>query len=90
MTPDIPDLDDVVDLDVSQPDDDRMWLVLFDEDYDGVMLDGEDNVALLVDSDQAGEVLRLACGIITKLTPHQDEYRIDVLVDELQEARDDD
>lgn len=54
------DVDEIIDLDVSDPDDERKWIVLFDEDYDNVMLDGNDNVALLVNEKQAFEVWRLA------------------------------
>jgi len=83
-------VDDYVDLDVSQPDDDHRWLVLFDEDYENVMLDQEDNVALLVDRDQAGEVLQLACTAITALTDHRDKEFIDFLIDELQDIQEGD
>lgn len=80
----IPAIDEYIDLDVSQPDDDHRWLVLFDEDYEDVMLDAEDNVALLVDKDHAAEVLRLACTAITSLTDHRDEEFLDFLIEELQ------
>ena len=83
-------VDDHVDLDVSAPDDDHRWLVFFDEDYENVMLDQEDDVALLVDRDQAGEVLQLACTAITALTDHRDEGFIDFLIDELQDIQEGD
>jgi len=38
----------------------RSWLVLWDEDYGDLMIDGEDNLYLLVDDEQAAEVERLA------------------------------
>lgn len=83
-------VDDYVDLDAGPPDDDHRWLVLFDEDYEDLMLDAEDNVALLVDRDQAGEVLRMACTAITDLTDHRDEDLPLYLTEELQDLQEGD
>lgn len=43
--------------------DDRHWLILYPEDYDNFMKDGEGNLFVLVDDEQAAEVERLAKGI---------------------------
>lgn len=53
-----------VNLDVTHPDSDRRWIVLYPEDYHNVMLDGDDRVALLIDGEQALEVWRLASEVL--------------------------
>jgi len=53
---------------MSDQDDDRRWLVLFEEDYDNVTIDPQGNVGVLVDIEQAGEVLRLASNILADLS----------------------
>ena len=54
------DINDVLDLDVSDPGDDRQWLILYDEDYDSLMLDQTDQVALLLNERQAFVLFRLS------------------------------
>ncbi|UXF50828.1 MAG: hypothetical protein HQRvContig01_17 [Haloquadratum phage sp.] len=41
-------------------DTDRSWLILYSEDYDNFMVDGQDQVGLLVNQEQARELKRLA------------------------------
>lgn len=56
-----PDWTDITDQEDSHPGDtDRAWVVLFDEDYATHMFDGEDNLAILLDHEQAHELKRLA------------------------------
>jgi len=86
----IPALDDVVDMELDA-DDDRRWLVLYEEDYSNVLLDSEDSVALLVDCNQAVEVLQLASQAVAGLAPDHapDKAPIDAMIDALREVRDD-
>ncbi|MFP4628924.1 MAG: hypothetical protein ACOCSD_06985 [Halolamina sp.] len=51
--------DEYVDLEL-EAEDRRAWVILFEEDYDNLLLDGDDRVALLVDEEQARELRRLA------------------------------
>jgi predicted ArsR family transcriptional regulator len=86
-----PVLDDVIDMTIDTSDDDeRMYLVLFEEDYDDLILDAEDSVALLVDNDQAVEILKIASNIVAELAPTQapDKEPIQAMIDDLKEVRD--
>lgn len=89
---DAADPDDVFDFDVSPPDDARKWLVLYPEDYDDVMLDGEDQVALLVDIEQAGEIVRLGTTAIASLSARADgaDDVMETLIEELERQLEDD
>lgn len=80
-----------MDLDTTDPPEDRKWLVLYDEDYDDVMIDGEDSIALLLDAEQAAEVVRLACLIVGSISKEAgDEGEVlQLLVDRLETASDD-
>lgn len=85
----MPVLEDVVDMDLGLEDDDeRRWLVLYDEDYDDLLIDGEDSVALLLDSKQAGEVLQLASVLVGDLAAEDapEKEPIDAIIDRLQEV----
>lgn len=86
-----PELGDVLEYPDDQRTDDRRWLVLYDEDYDDVAIDLEDNVALLVDIHQAGEIIRLGAQALAELS-HRDADGDDVIrdmTDELQRVADD-
>jgi hypothetical protein len=86
-----PELGELLEFPQSQADGDQRWLVLFDEDYDQVAIDIEDNVGLRVDIEQAGEVIRLAATALADLS-HRDADGDDVLrdmVDALEEEIDD-
>jgi hypothetical protein len=48
--------------------DDMRYLILYPEDYEGYGVDVEDNLALLVDEDNAREIKRLAEDIIEELS----------------------
>lgn len=69
---------DPLEFDVSNPDDERKWIILYPEDYDNVMLDGEDQVAILVDDVQAGELIRLGCMALADIS-NRAEHGDDVL-----------
>lgn len=64
----IPVLDDVMQFPDEQEDGDRRWIVLYDQDYDNVIIDPEGNVGVLVGIEQAGEVYRLAAQVIASLS----------------------
>lgn len=64
----LPVLDEVLDMELDA-DDDRRYLVLYDEDYDNLLLDAGDSVALLVDCNQAVEILKLASSAVADLAP---------------------
>lgn len=83
---------DVFDLDVTPPDAERRWLVLYDEDYHDVMLDGKDNVGLLLDLDDAAEVFRLASQVLASLSAVEadGDDAIGEMITQLEEVRDDD
>jgi hypothetical protein len=78
-----------MDLDISE-DDERMYVVLYEEDYDDLLLDAEDSVALLVDNDQAVELLKLASNVVGELAPEHapDKEPIQAMIDSLKEVRD--
>lgn len=83
----IPALDDIVDMELGE-EPERRWVVLFEEDYEDVLFDAEDSVALLVDNNQAVELLRLANEAVTQLAPVDapDEEPIDAIIGALQEV----
>jgi hypothetical protein len=73
-------------------DDDRRWIVLYPEDHDNFLRDVEGNVGVLVDIEQAGELLRLAAETVAHLS-HRDAAGDDVLDDlivDLERVRDSD
>lgn len=80
MSDDPPELGDVLDFDLRDPDDEYRWIVLFEEDYDNVALDVDGNLAFLVDIDQTGELIRLAAQSLAALS-HRDADGDDVLRD---------
>lgn len=86
----IPTLDDVVDMELEEHDD-RKWVVLYDEDYDDLLIDADDSVALLVDNNQACELLRLTSQVVADLAPEYapDKEPIQAMIDELQEVQND-
>ena len=85
-----PTLDDVVNMEL-EAGGERRWMVLFDEDYDDMLLDAEDSVAVLLDYDQALEVLRLANEIVSALAPADapDDEPVGAMIKALEEVRDD-
>lgn len=86
----IPVLEEVLDME-PEADEDHRYLVLYDEDYEDFLVDGEDTVALLVDCNQAVEVLRLASRVVADLAPEHapDKEPIDAMIEALQEVNDD-
>lgn len=82
-------LDEVLDMELADPED-RRWIVLFEEDYDDLLIDKADSVALLVDNEQAVELLRLTSKVVADLSPDHapDKEPIDAMIDALQEVRD--
>lgn len=87
----IPTLDDVLDMELEERDD-RKWVVLYDEDYDDLCIDAGDSVALLVNNNQACELLKLTSQVVADLAPEYapDKEPIQAMIDELQEVKDDD
>lgn len=84
-------LGEVLDMELDTgDDDDRRYVVLFDEDYDDVLIDADDSVALLVDNDQACELLRLTSKVVAELAPRHapDKEPIQAMIDNLQEVQD--
>lgn len=84
MTPQIPALNEVtrqaLDEEPEYDDGDRMYLILFDEDYHGHGSDLAGNVALLLDREQAVEVRDLAQEIVDELdgeTPESQDTETD-------------
>lgn len=53
--------------------DDKRYIVLFDEDFEGTISDVEGNLALLVDEEQAREVKWIAEDVIDQLSEGGDE-----------------
>jgi hypothetical protein len=90
-TEQVPVLDDVLDMD-PDPDEDHRYIVLYDEDYDDLILDTEDSVALRVDCNQAVEILRLTSKVVSALAPDHapDKEPIEAMIDALQEVSDGD
>lgn len=86
----IPAFEDVVDMGLDAPEDHR-YIVLFDEDYDDLVLDTEDSLGLLVGCDQAVELLKLASEVVADLAPEEapDDDPIDAMIEALQGVRDD-
>lgn len=86
----VPTLGDVVEMDLDANEEDgRRWVVLFDEDYDDLLIDADDSVALLVDNNQACELLKLTSQVISDLAPEYapDKDPIDAMIDSLKEVR---
>lgn len=84
---DMEELYDVLEIPEEQRSDEKRWIVLYPDDYSNIVLDADDNVAVEVDIDQAGEVFRLATEIIASLS-HQDADGDDViqtLIDKLED-----
>jgi len=77
---DPPELGDVLSFPDAPRDDDRRWIVLFDEDYDNFVRDVDGSVGVLVDQQQAGELLSLTAQTIAQLSP-RDATGDDVLRD---------
>ena len=76
----IPALGEVVDFPSDQPGSEERWIVLYPEDYETFGRDPEGNLAVLVDQEQAGELLALTAEVIASLSP-RDATGDDVLRD---------
>ena len=87
----LPTLDEVLDMELDA-DETQRYLVLHDEDYEDLIIDAGDSVALLVDYKQAIEVLRLASMVVADLAPGHapDKEPIEAMIDALQEEVDGD
>lgn len=86
----IPALGDVVEYS-DQEHDDRRWILLYDEDYEDLIIDLDDTVGILVESHQAGEILELAAKVLADLS-HKDADGgdvIDDMIDALEAISDD-
>jgi len=83
----VPALESVLDMEV-EDEDERRYVVLYDDDYDDLMLDAEDSVALLVDLQQALELLRITSSVVGQLAPESapDKEPIEAMIQALQEA----
>jgi hypothetical protein len=92
MSSDPPELGEVMTFPDEPRDDDRRWLVLFPDDFDNFGRDPDGNLAVLVDQQQAGEILHLAAETVAALS-HKDADDgdvIDDLIDGLKDARESD
>jgi len=70
MSADEPEtLGDVMEFPDLPRDDDRRWIVLFPDDYHNFGRDPEGNLAVLVDQEQAGELLSLCAECVAALSP---------------------
>jgi hypothetical protein len=79
-----------MDFDLSDAPADRRWIVLFEEDHDNVALDTDGNLAVLVDIEQTGELIRLGAESLAALSS-RDAEGDDVIADmiaALEEVRD--
>jgi len=88
----VPTLDDVLDMELEDDEENgRRWVVLYDEDYDDLCIDAGDSVALLVDNNQACELLKLTSEVVADLAPEYapDKEPIQAMIDELQEVKPD-
>jgi len=83
--------DNSLDLDLRSDSEERKWLVLYEEDYSNVIIDGKDNVALLVDIEQASEVVRLATMAIESISSvaENDQEVLETLIEQLEMELDD-
>lgn len=83
----MPNLGDVLNMDGDGVGE-RKWIVLYEEDYEELVFDRDDSVALLVDNDQALEVLKLASQMVADLAPEHapDKEPIQAMIDALEEA----
>jgi len=86
----IPTLEDVLDMDLEDAED-RKWVVLYDEDYEDLCIDAGDSVALLIDNNQACELLKLTSHVIADLAPQYapDKDPIEAMIHALQEVQND-
>jgi hypothetical protein len=75
-----PELDDVMAFPDRPPEGKRRWIVLYEGDYDNFARDPQGNVGVLVNYEQAGEMLRLAAESIASMSP-RDATGDDVLRD---------
>lgn len=89
--PDQPELGDVVDFEVEQADD-KLWTVLFEEDYHNFVKDIEGNIGVLLDLEQSTEVFHLAAEQIATLsqTESDSDDVIRNMIDELEKRIDGD
>lgn len=83
----LPALGEVLDMEL-ESDDETRYIVLYDDDYDDLILDTEDSVAFLVDCNQAVELLRLTSKVVADLAPQHapDEEPIGAMIAALQEV----
>lgn len=84
---DPPEIKDVVDMELKQESDKR-WIVLYDEDYQDLLIDADDSVALLLDNNQAIELLDLASEVVAALAPQYapDKSPREAMIEQLQEV----
>lgn len=72
MTDDEPaSLQDVMDFPINAAEVDQRWLVLFSDDFDDWARDPQGNLGLLVDQQQAGEVLSLCAEAVAAMSPRE-------------------
>jgi len=80
----MPRLVDVIDFPDEQSTDDRRWIVLFPADYENFVRDVNGNLGIMLDIEQAGEVIRLSTEILADLS-HREVDGDDVLQDLIAE-----
>ena len=76
----MPRLVDVGNFPDEQPTDDRRWMMLFPADYENFVRDMNGNLGIMLDIEQAGEVIRLSTEILASLS-HRETDGDDVIED---------
>lgn len=90
MSDDLPELGDVINIPDAQHPGDQRWIVLYPDDYQSYIRGVDGNIGVLVDQQQAGELLRVLATILADLS-HRDADADDVLddmIDALTEVKD--
>jgi len=83
---DPPELADEMNFEPADDDPGKRWIVLYPDDYHDFAVDVDDNVAVKVDIQQCGEILRLCSASIASMSP-RDADTDDVLRDLIKELR---
>jgi len=96
MSDNAPDYGDIVNFpnhatDGTKPDEDKRWIVLYEDDYDNHAVDMDGNVGVLMDAAQARELYRLSTETLLALAhPDGGEDAIREMIETLEGVIDDD
>lgn len=86
MINDPPHVGEELEFEVEQDDPESRWIVLYPEDYQDFGVDLQDNLAVKVNIQQCGELLRLASASIASMS-HRDADADQVLRDLIKELQ---